>query len=110
MKKLFGVFFIVIAALILFVNVGYATEKLIPIVEPEITSPRELDGKPKNSVCWQLYPDSKRKILRPQIFPVNGADKSGITQEMIDSLATIRPSITSIPANMRPFGFNCRPA
>ncbi|GEM_PF-4262659 len=109
MKRLV-LFFAVAVMLTMTVGYGYGAE-YVPIVadrdngkKPARTEKKE----PAKVICWQTVYDEGRNLLRQQIYPANGGDNSGITQEMLDSLATIRPEITSA-GNWDSFGHTCKP-
>jgi len=112
MKKLFLLFAVMLAII---VGIGYAppvvsaAENIIVRDGIEVMPARTNSMATENSVCWQAVYDAGRNVLRQQIFPVNGADKSAITEEMKKSLATIRPKITSA-YEWQAFGFTCKPA
>lgn len=112
MKKLFLLFAVILTIV---VGIGYApptvlaAENIIVRDGIEVMPARTNNMATENSVCWQAVYDAGRNVLRQQIFPVNGADKSAITQEMRDSLATIKPKISSA-YEWQAFGFTCKPA
>ena len=112
MKKLFLLFVVILTIV---VGIGYApptvlaAENIIIREGIEVMPARTNNMATENSVCWQAVYDAGRNVLRQQIFPVNGANKSAITQEMKDSLATIKPKITSA-YEWQAFGFTCKPA
>jgi len=85
-------------------------EEYIPIRQGiEVMPMRSEATTIANEVCWQVVYDPGRKILRRQIFPINGANESAITQHMKDRLMAIAPAITS-SEDWRPYGFTCKPA
>ncbi len=112
MKKKMKKLLIVIAIVTLVASIGYAAERYIPIGNIEGDKnplpPRSEVTAGPCSVCWQVVYDEGRGILRPQIFAVNGGTASDITQEMVMSLKTIQPKITSA-GSWQAFGFTCRP-
>ncbi|MDP2737025.1 MAG: hypothetical protein Q8O59_04590 [bacterium] len=103
---------LVMLAMVVSIGNGYA-QTYVPImkiegVDPPLTA-RTIDAATPNSICWQVVYDQGRNTLRPQIFPANGATAEGITEEMVKSLETIRPEITSA-GKWKSFGFTCKPA
>lgn len=112
MKRIFLLGAVMLALVVGIGNVNGQEKKLIPIRNGVETMPMRVEKSANNGeVCWQVVYDPGRDLLRKQIFPVNGADKSAITQEMLDSLKALNPQVTEDNVfEWKSFGFTCRPA
>lgn len=110
MKKYLGSYITILIILFLCIPTASFAETKANIGDLEVMSHRVLKEVSDNQVCGQVIWDNRIKEWRPQIFPVNGATKEDITEDMKNYIKSIRPSVSN-PKHFSSHGtWTCWPA